>query len=199
MRNAGSELPHGLELLRLQQRFLGSLPLADLGGQSVVRGGKAARSLGDQTFELLPAALQGLPRLDNVGDISAGAEPSDGPAFVPNRGRARFEPPILAVDTPDPKLQIVIVPAFNRRHPALPNALPILRMDDPVEPGEPQLLFLTDAGVLDPLAAEIVTLAIRLTGPHQLRQRFGQGAIAAFAGGQRLQRVIHLVLAPPRP
>src|SRR5947209_832807 len=198
MRNAGGELTDGFELLRLQQCFLGSLPLGDLRGEPVICGGETAGSLGDQPFQLLPAALQGLPRLDDVGDVSAGAEPSDGTAVVPNRGGARLEPPVLAVRATDPKLQIVIVPAMHRRQPALPNALPILRMDDLVEPGEPKLLFLSDAGVLDPLPAEIVTLAIRPAGPHQLRQRFGQGAIAALTGGQRLESVMHLELAPTR-
>ena len=137
MRDTGGELPDGLELLRLQQRLLGSLPFGDLGGQSVVRGGEAAGSLRDQLFQLLAAAPQRLARLDDIGNIRAGAEPSDGPALVPNRGRACLEPSILAVGATDPKLQIVVVPASNRRHPALPNALPILWMDDLVEPSEP--------------------------------------------------------------
>src|SRR5260370_5219623 len=135
-----------------------------------MRGGETAGSFGDQPFQLLPAARQGLPRLDDVGDISAGAEPFDGPAFVPNRGRARFEPAILVVGATDPKFQIVVALALHCGRPAFANPLQILGMDDLVEPREPELLFLGDAGVLDPLAAEIITLAIRLAGPTQFRQ-----------------------------
>jgi hypothetical protein len=38
-------------------------------------------------------------------------------------------------------------------------------MNDSVEPGEPELLFLRDTGVFEPLATEIIPLAIRPAGP----------------------------------
>ena len=71
-----------LELLRLSERFLGTVPLGHLRCQPVIGGGEAARPFGDELFKLLAAACQSLARLDNVGYVSAGAKPSDDPITV---------------------------------------------------------------------------------------------------------------------
>src|SRR6266446_5845878 len=77
MRNPRSKLTDRLELLRLPQRFFRALPLGDLRGQSFVCGSEAAGSFGHAPFEFLSATRQGLARLDDVGYVGAGAEPSD--------------------------------------------------------------------------------------------------------------------------
>src|SRR3984893_11044231 len=68
-----------------------------------------------------------------------------------------------------------------------------------VERGEPALLFLRDPGVFKPLATEIIPLAIRPAGPDQLRQCFGQRAVAPLARRQGDESIMDLVLAPARP
>ena len=72
-------------------------------------------------------------------------------------------------------------------------------MNDFVEPSDAKLFLLRNAGVFDPLLTEIVTLPVRLAGPHKLRQRFGKRAVAALTDGQRLQGIVDLELAAPRP
>src|ERR1700730_12394375 len=147
MRNTRSKLTDRLELLRLSQRFFRALPLRDLRGQLFVCGGEAAGSFSHEPFEVLPTTRQGLARLDDVGYVGAGAEPSDDPAVIANRRGARLEPAILAVSSTNPELRVVLVLPFYRPNPALPAPLSILALDDLVEPGEPELLFLRNAGV----------------------------------------------------
>ena len=112
MRNPRSKLTDRLELLRLPQRFFRALPLGDLGGQSFVCGSEAAGSFGHAPFELLPATRQGLARLDDVGYVSAGAEPCDYPASVADWRTARLEPAYSPSARRNPELRVVRVLAF---------------------------------------------------------------------------------------
>ncbi len=96
MRNTRSKLTDRLELLRLAQRFFRALSLCDLRGQPFVCGGEAVGSFGHAPFEFLLTSGRGLARLDDVGYVGTGAEPSDDPAVVANRRGARLEPAILA-------------------------------------------------------------------------------------------------------
>src|ERR1700730_8161549 len=72
-------------------------------------------------------------------------------------------------------------------------------MNDFVEPCAPELLFLRDTGVFEPLATEIIPLAIRPARPDQLRQCFGQRAVAPLACRQGDESVMDFVLAPAGP
>src|SRR5882672_8506642 len=140
MRNPRSKLTDRLELLRLPQRFFRALPLRDLRGQSFICGGEAAGPFGHAPFEFLPTTRQRLARVDDVGYVGAGAEPSDDPAAVADCRGARLEPTILAVGSTNPELRVVLVLPFYCLHPALPDPLAILGMNDFVEPGEAKLL-----------------------------------------------------------
>src|SRR5882672_3892489 len=96
MRNPRSKLSDRLELLRLPQRFFRALPLRDLRGQSFICGGEAAGPFGHAPFEFLPTTRQRLARVDDVGYVGAGAEPSDDPGSVANQGHGLV--PVRALD-----------------------------------------------------------------------------------------------------
>src|SRR5256885_11439809 len=53
-------------------------------------------------------------------------------------------------------------------------------------PAVTELFPLRTPGVLPPLAAEVVTPAVRSAGPHQLRQRLGERLVALLAFAQAL-------------
>ena len=53
----------------------------------------------------------------------------------------------------------------------------------------PELLRFAAAGVVDPLPAEVVAVAVARAGPDHLRQRFGQRLEARAALAQRLDRL----------
>ena len=55
-----------------------------------------------------------------------------------------------------------------------------------LQPAAAQLFFRRNAGVGHPLGAEIVTSAVRRTGPDELRQAFQELAKTGFAGPERI-------------
>jgi hypothetical protein len=85
---------------------------------------------------LFPIACESLARLNDVGYVSAGPEPSDDPVAVTDWRGARLEPAIRAISSTNPEFGIVLVRPSNCRQPALPDPLAILGMNNFVEPGE---------------------------------------------------------------
>src|SRR3954453_2484034 len=96
-----------------------------------------------------------------------------------------MKPAIGAVGGPDAILDVEAVAALDGRHPARHRALVVVGVQQ-LDPAVPELLALWDAGILDPLAAQVVAVAVGPTGPYQLRQRLGQGAEPLLALAQRL-------------
>src|SRR5262249_29132327 len=150
----------------------------------VIGGRETACPLGHQPLELLSASRQCLARLYDVGDIGAGAKPSDDLAAISHLRPTRLEPAILAICSTDTVFKVVFIQTFHCAEPALQHSLPVLGMDNPVEPPKTELLFLRDTGVFDPLAAEIIPLAIRPAGPDQLRERLRERAVTPLTDRQ---------------
>ena len=73
--------------------------------------------------------LERLLSLPKLRDVRAGAAPfGNGPAAVPYRHSARFEPAVLAVATAHAVLDVIGMVFSDRFQPKLPRGLEIVRM-----------------------------------------------------------------------
>src|SRR5262249_3816582 len=129
-----------------------------------------------------PQRLLGPPE---VGDVGASPEPLDDVAAgVADRRPAGLEPTIAAVSPADPVFHVVGAAPRHRIGPEFPGRLAVVGVQG-IHPAPVEQFVLRDAGVLGPLRAEVVAGAIRLGGPYQLRQCFGQvtPAVLALAEG----------------
>ncbi len=119
-----------------------------------------------------------------VVDVGVGTEPADdGARRIAERHAAGFEPPVHAVVTPDPGLDVVRDPSLQRYLPVTADSLPILGVND-VHPTQPQIGLLGLACVPRPLGAHILAPAVRSEGPHEIRQGLDERRHALLARAQ---------------
>ncbi len=85
------------------------------------------------------------------------------------RNRARVEPAIGAVVTAQAELQPELGARCDCLSPSLDDAIPVRRMQL-LLPAVAELRDGRYAGVVEPLAAEVVAIPFRSARPHKLRQ-----------------------------
>src|SRR5262245_41073049 len=121
-----------------------------------------------------------------VINVQIGEEPLDDlAARIPQRHGPRLEPAVYAVIAANAELDIERRAVRHRLNPSHEDWLAIVGVKLP-QPIEAELLGLGDAGVSDPLWAEIITQPVDATGPDKLRQGFGKLPEAALAFAQRI-------------
>ncbi len=118
--DAAGQLADRLHLLRLAQRLLGPLALADLGLEPVERGAQIGGALGDPRLEHFVGQLP-------VGDVVGDADEADMLAGrAPARLRDRAQPAPFAVAAAEARLRARTV--FSDASPAIDSAM--IRVDD---------------------------------------------------------------------
>ena len=111
---------------------------------------------------------------DEILDVGVRTEPlEDAAGRIAQRHRARLEPAIDAVEAADAEADVVGVAAGHDARPLGMHLDPIVRMHL-LEPAAAQLLRFAAPGVVEPLPAQVVGVAIAQAGPDHLRQRFRQ-------------------------
>ena len=171
-----------LELDRERPKALvGRAELIGLLGHALLELGGEPRLPGLRVLELL-----------NVG---VGAEPSDDGALRTDLGDgAGLEPAVPPIVTADAELGVEGGRGGGGGAPSFLGQRPVVGVQL-LEPGGAELLFGGDAGVVDPLLAEVVALTVAVAGPHQV----GDGLDELLEGDGRatLREIVGHVGAPP--
>ncbi len=131
--------------------------------------------------------------LPQLGDFRACPKPFDDVAArVADRCSARLEPAIFSVVAADAVFHVVGTGAIHRLQPKDPRRLAIVGVQR-FHPAPAQQIRLRNAGVLRPLAAEIVARAVGRCGPNKLRQGLRQAppALLGFAQTRPVQGFSH--------
>src|SRR6266480_2620397 len=167
----------------LQQQQLRKALHVPIGGAEVVSNGVEQLFHGREARlqlrrALLNLCLEELVDAFFVVDIRAGAEPFYDATFgVAQRHAPRLEPARRAVGAAHTIFDV-------ERRASLDGPLPLGRRPLAIiginlrEPAEPELFLLRNAGVANPLRAQVIAAPVGQARPDQLRQAFGQRAEA---------------------
>jgi hypothetical protein len=117
-----------------------------------------------------------------VVDVGAGAKPfEDAAGIVADGNAAGFEPAVGAIGAAEAVFDIVRGAALDGGGPSGGGAGAVIGVHHAIEPLESELLIVGKAGVIDPLLAEEVAVAIGIGRPDELGESLGHASVVFFA------------------
>ncbi len=130
---------------------------------------------GIQQRQLFELGAQFLFRPLGGVDVGVGPVPADDPPLgISQRQTVGFEPAVAAVASSKSGFDIVGPSDRTRALPFRDEALAIIRVDD-LDPAESEIVPQLSAGILHPLWTHVVTGAVGLQRPNEVRQCPDQG------------------------